>query len=102
MGLADPLHKRMSMGRAGISSIGSLSGFSAPVIDSEKERRTLVSGILRDGGALVTPVETPDAALTIMELLKPDVGDAPDGGGPGAQGVVSSPGRPEGEGELTR
>jgi CheY-like chemotaxis protein len=50
----------------------SLSGFYALVVDSEKERRALVGGILRYCGALVTPVETPEAALTVMQLLKPD------------------------------
>jgi CheY-like chemotaxis protein len=51
----------------------SLSGFYALVVDSEKERRAVVGGVLRYCGALVTPVETPEAALTIMQLLKPDV-----------------------------
>jgi len=61
------------MGRGGIYSMDSLSGVYALVVDSEKERRALVSGILRYCGALVTPVETPAAALAIMRLLKPDV-----------------------------
>ena len=51
----------------------SLSGIYALVVDGEKERRTLVSGVLRYCGALVTPIETADEALTVMELLKPDV-----------------------------
>jgi CheY-like chemotaxis protein len=33
----------------------------------------VITSILRYCGALVTPVETPHAALTIMQLLKPDV-----------------------------
>jgi CheY-like chemotaxis protein len=61
------------MGRGGTYSVNSLSGFYAIVVDSDKERRTRVSGILRYCGALVSPVETPDAALAIMLLLKPDV-----------------------------
>jgi CheY-like chemotaxis protein len=61
------------MGRGGQYSIDSLSGFYALVVDSDKERRTLVAGVLRYCGALVTPVETPVDALTVMELLKPDV-----------------------------
>ena len=51
----------------------SLNGIYALVIDSDKERRTLVTGILRYCGALVTPLETPAMALSVMELLKPDV-----------------------------
>jgi CheY-like chemotaxis protein len=61
------------MGRGGIYATDSLGGIYAVVVDSDKERRALVSGILRYCGALVTPVETPDAALAIMVLLKPDV-----------------------------
>lgn len=60
------------MGRGGIYSMDSLSGIYVLVVDSEKERRALVSGILRYCGALVTPADTPDGALTIMRLLKPD------------------------------
>jgi CheY-like chemotaxis protein len=51
----------------------SLVGIYALVVDSDKERCLLVSGILRYCGALVTPVDSPDAALTVMQLLKPDV-----------------------------
>jgi CheY-like chemotaxis protein len=60
------------MGRDGIYSIDSLNGIYALVVDSDKERRTLISGILRYCGALVTSVETPEAAIAIMQLLKPD------------------------------
>ena len=60
------------MGR-GFYSVDSLSGIFALVMDTEKDRRNLLSGILRYCGALVTPVETADAALAIMQLLKPDV-----------------------------
>jgi CheY-like chemotaxis protein len=59
------------MGR-GIFATDSLSGIYVVVVDSDKDRRTLISGILRYCGALVTPVETPDAAKAIMALLKPD------------------------------
>ncbi len=61
------------MGRDGIYSLDSLSGTYALVVDGEKERRNLMTGILRYCGALVTPVETHDTAFSIMELLKPDV-----------------------------
>jgi CheY-like chemotaxis protein len=61
------------MGRDGIYSLDSLSGIYALVVDSEKERRSLVTGILRYCGALVTPVETHETAFSVMELLKPDV-----------------------------
>ena len=50
-----------------------LSGAYTVVVDTDKERRMLVSGILRYCGALVTPVETPIDALAVMQLLKPDV-----------------------------
>lgn len=60
------------MGR-GFYSIDSLSGVFALVMDTDKDRRNVITGILRYCGALVTPVETPHAALTIMQLLRPDV-----------------------------
>lgn len=59
------------MGR-GIFATDSLSGIYVVVLDSDKDRRTLVGGILRYCGALVTPAETPVAAMAIMALLKPD------------------------------
>jgi CheY-like chemotaxis protein len=61
------------MGRDGIYSIDSLNGVYALVVDNDKERRTLITGILRYCGALVTPVDTPEAAIAIMQILKPDV-----------------------------
>ena len=61
------------MGRGGHYAIDSLSGYYTVVVDSDKERRTLVAGVLRYCGALVTPVETPAEALSVMQLLKPDV-----------------------------
>ena len=61
------------MGRGGFYSIDSISGVYALVVDGDKERRTLIAGILRYCGALVTPVETAKDALTIMQLIKPDV-----------------------------
>ena len=57
----------------GFDSMDSLGGIYALVVDSEKERRLLVAGILRYCGALVTPAETPQIALSVLELLKPDV-----------------------------
>lgn len=61
------------MGRSGIYAVDSLSGIYVLVVDGDKERRALMGGVLRYCGALVTPVETPHAALGVMELLKPDV-----------------------------
>ncbi len=60
------------MGRGTFYAPDSLSGLYALVVDPDKERRTLVSGILRYCGALVTPVETSHTALSVMALLKPD------------------------------
>lgn len=71
--LAIALHFEDGMGRAVSYSPDALSGAYALVVDAEKERRVLVSGILRYCGALVTAVETPDEALAVMRLLKPDV-----------------------------
>jgi CheY-like chemotaxis protein len=69
--LANPLHRVCGMGR-GIFATDSLSGIYVVVLDADKDRRTLVGGILRYCGALVTPVETSDAAISVMALLKPD------------------------------
>lgn len=71
--MADPLQQDQSMGRGGPFSMDSLNGLYALVVDSDAERKTLLSGILRYCGALVTAVATPADALTIMQLLKPDV-----------------------------
>ena len=70
--MATPLQNHEGMGR-GIFATDSLSGIYGVVVDSDKDRRALVSGILRYCGALVTPVETPEAALAVMALLRPDV-----------------------------
>ena len=51
----------------------SLSGAYVVVVDTDKERRALVAGILRYCGALVTPVETPDDADAVLSILRPDV-----------------------------
>jgi CheY-like chemotaxis protein len=61
------------MRRQGFDSPDSLNGIYAVVVDSDTDRRALTSAILRYGGALVTAAATPDAALTILQLLKPDV-----------------------------
>jgi CheY-like chemotaxis protein len=66
------LHYLKAMGRLAFTSTDSLNGIYVVVVDSENERRALVSGMLRYCGALVTPAATPEAALAIMELLKPD------------------------------
>jgi CheY-like chemotaxis protein len=60
------------MGRAVFYSPDMLGGAYALVVDADKDRRVLVTGVLRYCGALVTPVETADEALTVMRLLKPD------------------------------
>ena len=65
------MHLPKGMGR-GIFATDSLSGIYVVVLDGDKDRRTLVGGILRYCGALVTPVETPEAAMNVMALLKPD------------------------------
>jgi CheY-like chemotaxis protein len=61
------------MGRGGFYAMESLSGIYALLVESDPERRTLLSGVLRYCGALVTPVETHADALVVMDLLKPDV-----------------------------
>jgi CheY-like chemotaxis protein len=61
------------MARAASYSAESLSGIYVLVVDSDKERRMLIAGILRYCGALVTPIETADAALAVMQLLRPDI-----------------------------
>jgi CheY-like chemotaxis protein len=61
------------MGHAESYGRDALGGIYALVVDDDKERRTLVTAILRYCGALVTPTETTDEALTVMRLLKPDV-----------------------------
>ena len=71
--LAVSLHFSKDMAHAGFYSMESLSGIYALVVESENERRALVSGILRYCGALVTPTATPEAALAIMALFRPDV-----------------------------
>jgi CheY-like chemotaxis protein len=70
--LAVALQFRICVERASYSP-DSLSGAYAVVVDADKERRTLVAGILRYCGALVTPVETPDDAYAVLLILKPDV-----------------------------
>ena len=71
--MAISLHLIDGMVRSGFDSADSLSGIFALVVDSEKERRALVGSILKYCGALVAPAETAEAALAVMELLKPDV-----------------------------
>jgi len=60
------------MGRGGVFSVDSLSGIYVVVVDGQKDRRALLAGILRYCGAFVTPVETPDNAFAVMDILKPD------------------------------
>jgi CheY-like chemotaxis protein len=71
--LAISLHFPKGMARSGFYSTDSLSGIYVLVVDSEQERRALISGILRYCGALVTPTTTSETALAIMALFRPDV-----------------------------
>ena len=61
------------MSHAGFGPIDSLGGTYALVVDGDAQRRSLVTGILRYCGALVTPADSPKAALAVMELVRPDV-----------------------------
>ena len=71
--VADLLHNPECMGRGGVFAVDSLSGLYVLVVDAEKDRRALLTGILRYCGALVTPVETLANAFAVMDVLKPDV-----------------------------
>ena len=70
--MAATLHLTEGMGRGGVFSVDSLSGIYVVVVDGQKDRRALLTGILRYCGALVTPVETPDNAFAVMDILRPD------------------------------
>lgn len=61
------------MARGGFYSIDSLRGVHVLVVDYEAECRDLVSAVVRYCGALVTAVDSPEAALAVMGLIRPDV-----------------------------
>lgn len=60
------------MARGGFYSIDSLRGVHVLVVDYEADGRDLLSALLEYCGALVTAVESPEAALDVMRLIKPD------------------------------
>ena len=61
------------MARGGFYSVDSLRGVHVLVVDYEAECRDLLTAVLHYCGALVTAVDTPDAALDVMGLIRPDV-----------------------------
>jgi CheY-like chemotaxis protein len=61
------------MARGGFYSVDSLRGVHVLVVDHEADCRGLLSAILHYCGALVTAVDSPEAALEVMRLIKPDV-----------------------------
>jgi CheY-like chemotaxis protein len=60
------------MARGGFYSVDSLRGVHVLVVDYEADCRNLLSAVLQYCGALVTAVESPEAALEVMGLIKPD------------------------------
>jgi CheY-like chemotaxis protein len=61
------------MARGGFYSVDSLRGVHVLVVDHEAECRELLSDVLHYCGALVTAVDSPEGALDVMALIKPDV-----------------------------
>ena len=61
------------MARGGFYSVDSLRGVHVLVVDHEAECRELLSDVLHYCGALVTAVDSPEDALEVMALIKPDV-----------------------------
>lgn len=61
------------MARGGFYSVDSLRGVHVLVVDYEADCRDLLSSVLHYCGALVTAVDSPEAALAVMGLIKPDV-----------------------------
>jgi len=61
------------MARGGFYSVDSLRGVHVLVVDYEADCRDILSAILHYCGALVTAVDSPEAALEVMRLIKPDV-----------------------------
>jgi CheY-like chemotaxis protein len=60
------------MARGGFYSLDSLTGVHVLVVDHEADCRDLLSAVLQYCGALVTAVASPEAALEVMGLIKPD------------------------------
>jgi CheY-like chemotaxis protein len=61
------------MAGGGFYSVDSLRGVHVLVVDYEADCRDLLSAVVQYCGALVTAVESPEAALQVMGLIKPDV-----------------------------
>lgn len=61
------------MARGGFYSVDSLKGVHVLVVDHEAECRELLSDVLHYCGALVTASDSPEGALAVMALIKPDV-----------------------------
>ena len=69
------------MARGGFYSVDSLRGVHVLIVDYDAECRHLLSAVLQYCGALITAVESPETALKVMALIRPDVlvVDATDG-----------------------
>ena len=61
------------MARGGFYSVDSLKGVHVLVVDHEAACRELLSDVLHYCGALVTAIDSPEGALEVMALIKPDV-----------------------------
>jgi CheY-like chemotaxis protein len=61
------------MAGGGFYSVDSLRGVHVLVVDYAGDCRDLLSAVLQYCGALVTAVASPEAALDVMGLIKPDV-----------------------------
>jgi CheY-like chemotaxis protein len=62
-----------TMARGGFYSVDSLRGVHVLVVHHEADCRDLLTAVLNYCGALVTAVDSPEAALSVMALIKPDV-----------------------------
>ena len=61
------------MSRGGFFAVDSLSSVHVLVVDPDAAFRDVLVSLLRYCGALVTALATPDAAVTAMNQVKPDV-----------------------------
>jgi CheY-like chemotaxis protein len=61
------------MARGGFYSVDSLKGVHVLVVYYEADCRELLAAVLHYCGALVTSVDSPEAALSVMGLIRPDV-----------------------------
>ena len=57
----------------GFFSVDSLRGVWVLVVDGDRRGRETLGEILSYCGALVTPIATPEEALSVMRQVKPDV-----------------------------